>query len=141
MAKNNVHVSQDTDILIDNATKVIAGYSNPETGAEHMFATGIFADQATCQQLVNNNAGATVVLNAGVNFLSCTGTNATSVSFTLPAVASVPNDTIITIHSQAAISVASAFTSSGGTFLNAPGTMTAGQVVRWRLAGTVWIPC
>lgn len=96
---------------------------------------------SSCDQVVNNNAGATVTLGTGQNYIGCTGTNATSVQFVLPPVANLTDGFTVTIFTQAAISVASTFTSTGGTFLNAPATMAAGAVVRFKKNGTNWLPC
>lgn len=99
--------------------------------------------RTTATQVVNNNASATITLSASAPFadtILCTGTNVASVQFILPPVANLTDGFPVIISTQAAIGTASTFTSSGGAFVGAPATMSAGQAVRFIKVGTLWMP-
>lgn len=117
--------------LLDPITKRVVGFKGTD-GVEQLLPGLV--------QKVTNNAAASLTMSAGKNHLACVGTNVTTLEFVFPAIRDVPDEFVASVYSQAAISVAATFVSTGGTFVNAPSTMTAGQVVRFIKSGTTWLP-
>jgi len=87
------------------------------------------AGSPVAKNVVLNNGSATVTCVAGLN--AYLGTNPTSVAFTFPAVAGLSDSTVVTVMTQAAVSVAATWASTGGTFIGAPSTLTALQSVKF----------
>lgn len=91
------------------------------------------------KNVVNNNAAASVSCYQGLN--AYTGTMPTTVAFNFPAAAAAADGTVVTVTTQAAVSVSSTWASVGATFVGAPATLAALAVVRftYNAASTQWI--
>lgn len=92
--------------------------------------------------IVNNNAAASYNVAANISYVAFTGTNVTTLTINFPASDPLYDGLTIEVYTQAAVSVAVTFASSGATFVGAPATLTAGSVTRFRYhhATTQWLP-
>ncbi len=92
--------------------------------------------------IVNNNAAASYNVPANTGYVAFTGTQQASLTINFPAAAAAIDGEIIAVFSQAAVGTALTLASIGATFVGAPATLTAGQVIRfiYNHATTQWLP-
>lgn len=121
-------------LVIENT--VINGITYNFRADSLMHTKGVFN---RAKVTVNNNAAFTYAVPADTSKVLFTGTQASSIAFTLPAVATTLDGYKIEIFSQSSANNIS-WASAGGTFLSGGVTFPAGTLHRWELNGTVWTP-
>jgi len=92
--------------------------------------------------VVTNNAAASYAIPEGSAYVAFIGTQVGTLTINLPAAAAAYDGQPVTIYTQAAVGTALTLTSTGGTIVGAPATLTAGQVLRYvfHAATNQWLP-
>ena len=136
-------ISGGTILSASNTAAWIAGENVYRGASSTITNTDGFAKAGdTKNAVVNNNASAAYTVAKAVKYVAFTGTNVTTLTLNFSAAAATLDGMLVEVYTQAAVSVAVTFASTGATFVGAPATLGAGSVTRFRFnaASNQWLP-